>query len=81
MRPVSCGRFIGQLHRFADGKSDRETGAAIFPVLRDHLTTVRFDPEALGAAAFELLYARLQGKRPKNRVMPSELVIRGSTAG
>jgi DNA-binding LacI/PurR family transcriptional regulator len=43
------------------------------------LTTVRFDPEALGAAAFELLHARLQGKRPKNRVLPSELVIRGST--
>lgn len=45
------------------------------------LTTVRFDPEALGAAAFELLHARLQGKRPKNRVLPSELVVRGSTAG
>jgi DNA-binding LacI/PurR family transcriptional regulator len=45
------------------------------------LTTVRFDPEALGAAAFELLYARLQGKRPRTRVLPSELVIRGSTAG
>jgi DNA-binding LacI/PurR family transcriptional regulator len=43
------------------------------------LTTVHFDPEALGAAAFELLYARLQGKRPRNRVLPSELVIRGST--
>jgi DNA-binding LacI/PurR family transcriptional regulator len=45
------------------------------------LTTVRFDPEALGAAAFELLHARLQGKRPKNRVLPSELVVRASTAG
>jgi LacI family transcriptional regulator len=43
------------------------------------LTTVHFDPEALGAAAFELLYARLQGKRPRNRVLPSELVVRGST--
>jgi LacI family transcriptional regulator, repressor for deo operon, udp, cdd, tsx, nupC, and nupG len=43
------------------------------------LTTVRFDSEALGAAAFELLYARLQGKRPRNRVLPSELIIRGST--
>jgi DNA-binding LacI/PurR family transcriptional regulator len=43
------------------------------------LTTVRFDPEALGAAAFELLHARLQGKRPRNRVLPSELIVRGST--
>jgi DNA-binding LacI/PurR family transcriptional regulator len=45
------------------------------------LTTVRFDPEALGAAAFGLLLARLQGKRPKNVVLPSELVVRGSTGG
>ncbi len=45
------------------------------------LTTVRFDPEALGAAAFGLLHQRLQGKRPKNVVLPSELVVRGSTAG
>ena len=43
------------------------------------LTTVHFDAEALGAAAFELLYARLQGKRPRNRVLPSELIVRGST--
>jgi DNA-binding LacI/PurR family transcriptional regulator len=45
------------------------------------VTTVRFDPEALGAAAFGLLHARLQGRRPKNVVLPSELVVRGSTAG
>jgi DNA-binding LacI/PurR family transcriptional regulator len=45
------------------------------------LTTVHFDPEALGAAAFELLHARLQGKRPRNRVLPSRLVVRASTAG
>jgi DNA-binding LacI/PurR family transcriptional regulator len=43
------------------------------------LTTVRFDAEALGAAAFGLLHARLQGQRPKNIVLPSELVVRGST--
>ena len=43
------------------------------------LTTVRFDAEALGAAAFGLLHARLQGRRPKNVVLPSELVVRGST--
>jgi DNA-binding LacI/PurR family transcriptional regulator len=45
------------------------------------LTTVRFVPEDLGAVAFALLHARLQGKRPKNRVLPSELVVRASTAG
>jgi LacI family transcriptional regulator len=43
------------------------------------LTTVAFDAEALGAAAFELLLARLQGRRPKNQVLPSRLIVRGST--
>jgi DNA-binding LacI/PurR family transcriptional regulator len=43
------------------------------------LTTVRFDAEALGAAAFEALLARLQGRRPRNRVLESHLVVRGST--
>jgi DNA-binding LacI/PurR family transcriptional regulator len=43
------------------------------------LTTVRFDAEALGAAAFEVLHARLQGRRPRNRVLPTELTVRGST--
>jgi DNA-binding LacI/PurR family transcriptional regulator len=45
------------------------------------LTTVRFDAAGLGAAAFELVHARLQGKRPRNRVLPSELIVRASTAG
>jgi DNA-binding LacI/PurR family transcriptional regulator len=40
---------------------------------------VRFDAEALGAAAFEVLHARLQGRRPRNRVLPTELTVRGST--
>jgi LacI family transcriptional regulator, repressor for deo operon, udp, cdd, tsx, nupC, and nupG len=43
------------------------------------LTTVAFDPEELGAAAFELLLARLQGRRPKNRVLDARLIVRGST--
>jgi DNA-binding LacI/PurR family transcriptional regulator len=43
------------------------------------LTTVATDPEGLGAAAFELLHARLQGKRPRNRVLPVALVVRDST--
>ena len=43
------------------------------------LTTVRTDPEGLGAAAFELLLARLEGRRPRSRTLPVELVVRGST--
>jgi DNA-binding LacI/PurR family transcriptional regulator len=43
------------------------------------LTTVSTDPEGLGAAAFEMLHARLQGERPRNRVLPVELVVRDST--
>ena len=43
------------------------------------LTTVHTDPEALGAAAFELLHARLQGRRPKSRTLPVQLVVRAST--
>jgi DNA-binding LacI/PurR family transcriptional regulator len=43
------------------------------------LTTVAFDAEALGAAAFGLLHDRLQGKATKNLVLPSELLVRGST--
>jgi DNA-binding LacI/PurR family transcriptional regulator len=43
------------------------------------LTTVHFDTGALGAAAFELLLARLQGRRTRNRVLPTQLVVRGST--
>jgi DNA-binding LacI/PurR family transcriptional regulator len=44
------------------------------------LTTVHFDAEALGAAAFEVLLARLEGRRPRSRVLPVELVVRDSTA-
>jgi DNA-binding LacI/PurR family transcriptional regulator len=43
------------------------------------LTTVRLDAEALGAAAFETLHARLQGRRPRNQVLPTELVVRASS--
>ena len=43
------------------------------------LTTVRLDGEALGAAAFELLLARLHDREPESRVLPVELVVRGST--
>jgi DNA-binding LacI/PurR family transcriptional regulator len=43
------------------------------------LTTIRFDAGDLGAAAFELLLARLQGRRTTNRVLPCELRVREST--
>jgi DNA-binding LacI/PurR family transcriptional regulator len=43
------------------------------------LTTIRFDAGDLGAAAFELLLARLHGRRAPNRVLPCELRVREST--
>jgi DNA-binding LacI/PurR family transcriptional regulator len=43
------------------------------------LTTVAIDAEGLGAAAFELLHARLRGEEPDDRVLPVELVVRDST--
>jgi DNA-binding LacI/PurR family transcriptional regulator len=43
------------------------------------LTTVHLDAEALGAAAFELLHARLQGRRPRSDVLATRLVVRDST--
>ena len=43
------------------------------------LTTVSTDPEGLGAAAFELLHARLRGEQPANRLLPVGLVVRDST--
>jgi DNA-binding LacI/PurR family transcriptional regulator len=43
------------------------------------LTTVAVDPEALGAAAFALLHARLRGEAPEDRVLPVALVVRDST--
>lgn len=52
---------------------------AISRLVTPPLTTVRFDAGDLGAAAFELLLARLQGRRAPNRVLPSELRVRGST--
>jgi DNA-binding LacI/PurR family transcriptional regulator len=45
------------------------------------LTTVAADAEALGAAAFGALLTLLRGEEPENeRVVPVELVVRGSTA-
>jgi DNA-binding LacI/PurR family transcriptional regulator len=44
------------------------------------LTTIRIDPEALGAGAFEVLFELMEGRTPESRVLPVELVVRGSTA-
>jgi DNA-binding LacI/PurR family transcriptional regulator len=50
-------------------------------VLEPGLTTVAIDPEDLGATAFEVLAELMAGnKPPAGRVLPVELVIRGSTA-
>ena len=44
-------------------------------------TTVAADPEALGAAAFDALHELLEGRAPPpERVLPVELIVRGSTA-
>src|SRR5919198_1449533 len=50
-------------------------------VLEPPLTTVALDAELLGSTAFELLEARLAGRRTKrNVVLPAQLTLRGSTA-
>jgi DNA-binding LacI/PurR family transcriptional regulator len=49
-------------------------------VLEPPLTTVALDAEQLGASGFELLEARMAGKRVRRRiVLPAELKVRGST--
>jgi DNA-binding LacI/PurR family transcriptional regulator len=50
-------------------------------VLAPPLTTVAADAEGLGAAAFEALYTVLTGGEPaRERILPVELLVRGSTA-
>jgi DNA-binding LacI/PurR family transcriptional regulator len=50
-------------------------------LLSPPLTTVAVDSEGLGAAAFEALHEVLTGGEPApERVLPVELVVRGSTA-
>jgi LacI family repressor for deo operon, udp, cdd, tsx, nupC, and nupG len=44
------------------------------------LTTIAIDPEELGATAFEVLAAVMAGEdAPRGRILPVELVVRGST--
>jgi DNA-binding LacI/PurR family transcriptional regulator len=54
-------------------------GLDIGRVLDPPVTTVVADAAGLGRAAFELLAAQLDGKRPTSRVMPVALEVRGST--
>jgi DNA-binding LacI/PurR family transcriptional regulator len=50
-------------------------------VLDPALTTVALDAEQMGATAFDLLEARMAGRRTRRRVvLPAELLVRGSTA-
>ena len=49
-------------------------------VLDPPLTTVTADAGELGRVAFELLAARLAGRRPASRVLDVHLTVRGSTA-
>jgi DNA-binding LacI/PurR family transcriptional regulator len=50
-------------------------------VLEPPLTTVALDAELLGASAFELLEARMAGRKVRKRlVLPAQLLVRGSTA-
>jgi DNA-binding LacI/PurR family transcriptional regulator len=48
-------------------------------VFEPPLTTIAIDPEELGASAFEVLAALMEGEEPEGRVLPVELVVRGST--
>jgi DNA-binding LacI/PurR family transcriptional regulator len=49
-------------------------------VFEPPLTTIRIDPEALGGEAFELLAVLMAGEpAPPGRILPVELVARGST--
>jgi DNA-binding LacI/PurR family transcriptional regulator len=55
-------------------------GLDIGRVLQPPVTTVAIDAGELGRVAFELLQAQLDGRRPRSRVLPVELTVRGSTA-
>jgi DNA-binding LacI/PurR family transcriptional regulator len=49
-------------------------------VFEPPLTTIRIDPQALGGEAFEVLAALMAGEpAPPGRILPVELIVRGST--
>jgi DNA-binding LacI/PurR family transcriptional regulator len=49
-------------------------------VFEPPLTTIRIDPEALGSTSFAVLEEAMAGDAPEGRILPVELVVRGSTA-
>lgn len=49
-------------------------------VLDPPLTTMAADGERIGAVAFAMLATVLEGRRPRRRTLPVQLVVRGSTA-
>ena len=55
-------------------------GLEIGRILDPPLTTVVANGGDMGRVAFELLAAQFAGKRPRSRVLPVELLVRGSTA-
>jgi DNA-binding LacI/PurR family transcriptional regulator len=55
-------------------------GLEIGRILDPPLTTVVANGGDMGRVAFELLAAQFAGKRPRSRVLPVELLLRGSTA-
>lgn len=55
-------------------------GLDIGRVLDPPVTTIAADARGLGRAAFELLMEQLAGRRPRSRVLPVELLVRGSSA-
>ena len=55
-------------------------GLEIGRVLDPPLTTVVADGREMGRIAFELLLVQFAGRKPRNRVLAVELLVRGSTA-
>jgi DNA-binding LacI/PurR family transcriptional regulator len=49
-------------------------------VFEPPLTTIKIDPEALGATAWELLAALMADEPASGQILPVELVVRGSTS-
>ena len=48
-------------------------------VFEPPLTTIRIDPEALGSSSFAVLEEAMAGIASEGRILPVELVVRGST--
>jgi DNA-binding LacI/PurR family transcriptional regulator len=81
---IAAGAYLAARERGLRVPSDLSVvgfdGLDIGRVLDPPLTTVAADSAGLGRVAFEMLSALLAGRRPRSRVMPVELVVRGSSA-